>query len=166
MSILSIFAEAEFWVAFGFVCVLGIFLRLHVPRLVAGMLDKRANAIVKELDDAKRLREEAEALLASYKAKTAKVDAEACKILDDAKAAAERFAEEAREQLQQQIERRAKMAKDKIAMAEAMAVAEIRNIAADAAVAAAEKLIAARIGESKAAGLIEDSIKILPKNLN
>lgn len=163
---MTIFHEAEFWVAIGFLVIIGVFLKLRVPHLIAGLLDKRAQAIAKELDEAKRLREEAEQLLASYKAKTANVESEANKILADAKVSAERFAIEAREQLKAQIERRAKVAKDKIAMAEATAIAEIRGRAADAATAAAEKLIAGRIGEVRAESLIADSIKGLSDKLN
>lgn len=163
---MSIILQAEFWVAVGFVILMGIFLKLRVPGLVAGMLDKRSAAIAKELDEATRLRTEAEVLLADYKVKTANVEAEAVKILDEAKAAAERFAVESRKQLQAQIERRAKMAKEKIAMAEAAAIAEIRGQATDAAVLAAEKLIAARLGEARSASLIADSIKALPDTLN
>lgn len=164
--LLEVLKEGEFWVAVGFLTVIGVFLKLKVPSMIGGLLDKRSAAIADELQKAQDLREEAQKLLEAYKAKTANVEAEAAKILEDAKAAAERFAVESRTQLQAQIERRAKMAKDKIALAEATAISEIRGAAADAAVAAAEKLISAHIAESKAAALIADSITVLPDKLN
>lgn len=163
---MSILLTGEFWVAVGFVCIILIFLKLRVPSLIGGMLDKRAADIAKDLDEAKRLREEAEELLESYKQKTANVDAEAAKILADAKAEAEQFTVESRAALKAQIERRAKMAQDKISMAEAQAIAEIRSLAADAAAAAAEKLISEKMSEAHAASLIAESIKILPEKLN
>jgi F-type H+-transporting ATPase subunit b len=162
----EILSEPETWVAVGFVIVVGIFLWQRVPAFVAGMLDQRAAGIAKELDDAKRLREEAAALLAEYKRKAATAEKEAESILTEAKAEAERFAAEARAQLTAQIERRAKQAEDKIAQAETQAAAEIRALAADAAAAAAEKLIAARIDEKRAGTLIDQSIKELPAKLN
>ena len=158
--------ESEFWVAVGFVIVVGIFLYKRLPAFVGAALDARAAAIAKELDDARKLREDAEALLAKYKAKAAAVEQEAEAILTEAKAEAERFAAESREALKGQIERRAKAAEDKIAQAEAQAMAEIRTLAADAAAAAAEKLIAARLNEKRASDLIAQSLKELPGKLN
>lgn len=156
----------EFWVGIGFVVVIGILLRVGVPKMVAGLLDARAAGIRAELDEARRLREEAEGLLASLKAKAAGADREAQAIVDEAKAEADRFAAEARAALTQQIARRAQVAQDKISQAEATALAEIRALAADAAAIAAEKLIAARLDEKRAAALIEDGIKSLSAKLN
>ncbi|MBI3678302.1 MAG: F0F1 ATP synthase subunit B [Proteobacteria bacterium] len=158
--------DPEIWVALGFVIVVGIFLWQRVPAFIAGLLDQRAAAISKELDEAKRLREEAAALLADYKRKAASAEKEAESIVTEARAEAERFASEARTQLTAQIERRAQQAQDKIAQAEAQATAEIRALAADAAAAAAEKLIATRIDEKRAGALIDQSIKELPSKLN
>ncbi len=158
--------ETEFWVAVGFVIVVGIFLYKRLPAFIGAALDARAAAIAKELDDARKLREDAEALLAKYKAKAAAVEQEAEAILTEAKAEAERFAAESREALKTQIERRAKAAEDKIAQAEAQAMAEIRGLAADAAAAAAEKLIAARLNEKRTSDLIAQSLKELPGKLN
>ncbi len=160
------FSDPEFWVAVGFVIVIGIFLYQRVPAFVAAALDARAAAIAKELDEAKRLREEAEALLADYKKKAGAVEQEAEAIMAEARAEAERFAAESREALKQQIERRAQLAQDKIAQAEAQAMAEIRTLAADAAAAAAEKLIAARLDETRASDLIAQSLKELAGKLN
>ncbi|HVZ69466.1 MAG TPA: ATP F0F1 synthase subunit B [Rhizomicrobium sp.] len=158
--------EAETWVGLGFVIIIGIFLWRRVPAFIGAALDRRAADISKELDEAKRLREEAEAVLAEYKRKAQNAETEAESILTEAKAEAERFAAEARANLAVQIERRAKQAQEKIAQAEAHAMAEIRALAADAAAAAAEKLIAARMNEQRSASLVEASLKDLSSKLN
>jgi F-type H+-transporting ATPase subunit b len=162
----TIFSNPEFWVALGFVAIIGIFVWQGVPRMIGTMLDARAVAIKAELDEATRLRKEATILLESYRAKAAAADQEAEAIVAEAKAEAERFATDTRRQLQSQIERRAQMARDKIARAEAQALAEIRGAAADLATAAAEKLIAARLDDRHADKLVDDSIKDLSSKLN
>ena len=158
--------EPEFWVAVGFVLVIGLLLYVGVPKMVGGLLDARAAGIKGELDEARRLREEAQALLASYQQKAAGAEREAQAIVTEARAEAERFAAEARATLTLQIERRSQVAQDKIAQAEAAAMSEIRTLSADAAATAAERLIAARLDETRTATLIADSIKDLPGNLN
>ncbi len=159
--------DPETWVALGFIIVVGILLFVaRAPKLVSDQLDARAASIKAELDEARRLREEAQATLAAFQQKAAGAEAEAASIVSEARAEAERFAADARAQLALQIERRTKQAQDKIAQAEATAMAEIRRLAADAATAAAEKLIAARMDEKLAAGLIEDGIKTLSSKLN
>ena len=158
--------EAEVWVGVGFVMVIGLLIYVGVPRLVGGMLDARSAAIKSELDEAKRLREEAAALLESFKQKAQGAEKEAESIVVEARAEAERFAEESRANLKSLIERRAKAAQDKIAQAEAAALAEIRTLSADAATAAAEKLILARLDAKRAGDLIARSIKDLTSKLN
>lgn len=158
--------EPELWVGVGFVMVVGLLLYVGVPKLVGGMLDARAAAIKSELDEARRLREEAHALLESYMQKAAGAEKEAEAIVVEARAEAERFAAESRAALQSLIERRAKGAQDKIAQAEAAALAEIRSMAADAATAAAEKLIVARMDAKRTGTLIAESIKDLSSKLN
>jgi F-type H+-transporting ATPase subunit b len=163
---MELLSNPELWVGVGFVVVIGILLRVGVPKMVAGLLDARAAGIKAELDEARRLREESERLLANLKGKAAGADREAQEIFDEAKAEAERFAADARAALTQQIARRAQVAQDKIAQAETTAMAEIRALAADAAAAAAEKLIVSRLDEKRAATLIEDGIKSLSAKLN
>jgi len=163
---MELLKDPEFYVAIGLIAVVAIFLWKRVPAMLAKLLDERAGAISKELDDARRLREEAAAVLAGYMQKVANVESEVAAIVADAKVEAERFAKETRAQLRAQIDRRAQMAKDKIAQAETAALAEIRGLAADAAVSAAEKLIAARIDEKRGAALVAESIKELPDKLN
>jgi F-type H+-transporting ATPase subunit b len=163
---MELIREPEFWVGVGFVLVIGFFLYKRIPGMIGKQLDARAAAIAKELDEAKRLREEAQTLLAQYRAKAAGADKEAEAILVAARAEADRFASESRTALTAQIERRAKAAQDKIAQAEAQAIAEVRALAADAAVAAAEKLIATRMTEDRAKSLIADAVREIPGKLN
>lgn len=163
---LELLQDAEFWVGVGFVAVIAFFAYKRIPAVIGRMLDARAAAIAKELDEAKRLRDEAAALLAQYRDQAANADKEAEAILVAARAEAERFASESRTALAAQIERRGKAAQDKIAQAEAQAVAEVRALAADAAVAAAEKLIAARMTDDRAKTLIEGAVREIPGKLN
>ena len=155
--------EPELWVGVGFVLVVVLLLWKGVPAMVGKMLDQRAAGIAAELEEARRLCAEATALLAEYKRKAASAESEAAAILKDAQAEAARFAEDSRAALKAQIERRGAAAQDKITQAEAAAVNEIRGLAADAAVAGAEKLIAARMDAAKASKLIQESIAGLDK---
>ncbi len=156
----------ETWEVLGFVLVIALLVWKGVPGIVGKMLDERAAVISAELDEAKRLRAEAAALLIDYQKRAAGAEAEAQAIVADARAEAARFAEEARAGLTTQIARREAAARDKIAQAEAAALNEIRSLAADAAVSGAQKLILARLDEKRASGLISDSIKSLGEKLN
>jgi F-type H+-transporting ATPase subunit b len=158
--------DPEFWVAVGFVLVIALLLWKGVPGMVGAMLDKRAAGIAAELEEARRLSAEAAALLTEYRKKAEGAEAEAAAILKEAEAEAARFAADSRAALKAQIDRRAKAAQDKIAQAEAAALNEIRGLAADAAIGAAEKLIAARMDAAKAARLVETSIAELGDKLN
>jgi F-type H+-transporting ATPase subunit b len=162
----GIFADPKFWVAVGTMLFVLLVLRLKVPGMVAKMLDDRADAIRAELAEAKRLRAEAEALLVDYRKKTAGAAQEAQAIVDGAKAAAERMAADAKLQLQQQIERRAKMAEQKIAQAEAEAIAEVRAAATSAATVAAAAVIGKRMTEGKGDALIDGAIADLGARLH
>jgi F-type H+-transporting ATPase subunit b len=163
---MEIIQDPEFWVGVGFLIVILGFIYLRVPTLVGKLLDTRAAVIAKELDDARKLREDAERLLEEYRRKVADVDKEASAILIEARAEAERFAAEQRVAPAAQIERRGKYAEQKIAQAETQAIAEMRALAADAAVAAAEKLIAARLDDKRAADLVKRSLEEIPSKLN
>ena len=157
---------AEFWVGVGFVIVVGLIFYKKVPGIIGRALDARAAAIAAELDNARKLREEAQALLEQYQRKQREADKEAEAIITEARAEAERYATEARAALTAQIERRAKAAQDKIAQAEQQAIAEIRSLAADAAAAAAEKLIAAKVDDKRAEELIKKALGEIPSKLN
>lgn len=158
--------DPTFWVAVGTVIFVGIAIFLKVPTMLAGMLDARAESIRSELAEAKRLREEAETLMRSYLEKTKNADSESAAIVQAAKVESERMAVEAREQLAQQIQRRAKMAEEKIAQAEAQAVADVRAAATEAASAAAGEVIRARMTETKGDALIDASIRDLRTKLH
>ena len=158
--------DPEFWVGVGFVLVLMLLAWKGVPGMVGRMLDQRAQVIAAELEEARRLRAEAAALLADYQKRASGAEAEARSIVEAAVTEAAQFQKDARAALEAQIGRRAAAAQDKIAQAEAHALNEIRGLAADAAVNAAQKLIAARLDEQRASGMIADSIKGLGDKLN
>ena len=130
-----------FWVLVAFVAFVGLLMYYGVPTLVGKALDARADAIRKELDDARKLREDAQALLAEYQTKAREAENEARGIIEQAKREAEALASESRKSLVENLERRSKLAEEKIARAEAQAVSEVRATAVGAAMAAAEKLL-------------------------
>jgi F-type H+-transporting ATPase subunit b len=163
---MELLSDSHFWVGLGTLIFFGILLWQKVPALITSALDARAAAIAKELEEAQRLRIEAEALLAEYKKKRSEAEGEAATILAEAKAEAERFATESRAAISAQIERRSKQAEEKIAQAEAQAVAEMRALAADRAVAAAEALLTARLDDKQAADLVKRSLEEIPSKLN
>src|SRR5215204_1657626 len=133
--------EAEFWVAVAFVIFVGILIYVGVPKMLTNALDDRAKRVRTELDEARRLKEEAQKLLAEYRAKQRQADQEAVAIIEGAKAEAERIAAESKVKMEEFVARRTKMAETKIAQAEAQAVADVRAAAAEAAVTAAEKVL-------------------------
>jgi F-type H+-transporting ATPase subunit b len=158
--------EAEFWVALGFFMFLGVLGYLGVHRKLAKSLDDRAARIKAELDGARKLKDEAAALLADYQRKRQEAESEAQEIIDGAKAEAERLAEEAKAKVEEFVARRTQIAETKIAQAEAQAAAEVRGAAADAAVAAAEKILSHEAKGKLAAELIAKGIEDVRKKLN
>ncbi len=163
---MSMLMEAEFWVAVAFVLFIALLLYVGVHKTVTGSLDKRRSRIQAELDEAAKLRSEAQALLAEYKQKTANAETEAAAIIEGAKADAERLAAEAHAKLEDFVARRTKMAETKIAQAEQQALAEVRSAAAEAAVGAAEKVLAQAAKGSVAGQLIARGIEDVKKKLN
>ena len=160
------FEDPTFWVAVGTALFVALVVWQRVPQMLAKMLDDRATGIKSELDEAKRLRQEAEVLLREYRAKTANAAQEAQAIVDAAKVSAERMAVDARAQLAVQIERRAKMAEQKIAQAEAEAIAEVRAAATRIATAAAGDVIGKHMTETKGDALIDGAIRDLRTKLH
>jgi F-type H+-transporting ATPase subunit b len=154
---------AEFWVAVAFLVFVGILLYYRVPRLIAKALDERAAAIRRELDEARRLRQDAQDLLADYQSKHRNVAGEAEAIVEQARRDAEAFAEETRAALKSLLERRTKAAQEKIARAQTQAVDEVRAKAVDVALAAAEKILRDKVDGP---ALIEQSIRELKGRLN
>lgn len=159
-------ATAEFWVLVTFALFMGIVFYLGVPSLIGKALDKRANEIRNELDEARRLREEAQNLLADYQRKAREAEAEAKTIIDQAKHEAQALAAETKKSLAENLERRTKLAEEKIARAEAQALSEVRASAVEAAVGAAQSILKDRVSGPVAQGLIEASIKDLKGKLN
>jgi len=158
--------EPEFWVAVAFVILLAIFGYTGVHRMIAKSLDDRAARIKGELDEARRLKDEAAQLLAEYQRKRQTAEKEAEDIIAGAKAEAERLAIEAKAKIEDFVVRRTKLAETKIAQAEAQAAADVRSAAADAAVAAAEKILSAETKGNLAGELIAKGIEDVRKKLN
>ncbi|MGC2856711.1 F0F1 ATP synthase subunit B [Novispirillum sp. DQ9] len=159
------YATPEFWVAAAFVLVVGLAFR-PVMRAVTAGLDTRANQIKSKLDEARRLREDSQALLAEYQRKQRDALAEAESIMTHAREEAARLKADAEKALEQSIARREKQAVDRIAQAEAQAIAEVRNLAVDLAIAAAGKLVAQQLTAPKADALIDGAIRDLPGKLH
>jgi F-type H+-transporting ATPase subunit b len=158
--------EAEFWVTLGFFAFIGLLVYLGVHRKITQSLDDRAARIMSELDEARRLKDEAAALLADYQRKREQAEGEAQEIVAGAKAEAERLAIEAKAKIEEFVTRRTQMAETKIAQAEAQAVADVRGAAAEAAVAAAEKILSQEAKGPLAAELIAKGIDDVRKKLN
>jgi F-type H+-transporting ATPase subunit b len=156
----------EFWVAVSFFLFLGAVFYFGVHKKVASALDARAAAIAKELDESRRLREEAEKVLADYRRKQGEAAKEADSIIALAAKEAEALAAETRRSVKEHFDRRMKLAEDKIARAEADAIREVRTIAVDAAVAAAQTLIAEKLTPDRAEKLVSESIDSLKSKLN
>jgi F-type H+-transporting ATPase subunit b len=158
--------EPEFWVAVAFVLFIGVLIYAGAHKKVTDALDHRAARIKAELDEARRLREEAGKLLAEYQRKQREAEREAEAIVADAKAEAERVAAEARQKMEEFVARRTKLAEAKIGQAEAQAVADVRAAAADAAVAAAEKILRDTAKGKVADDLIAQGIADMKAKLN
>ena len=159
--------DPTFWVMISFFGFIGLLYYYKVHTAVGKALDGRADAIRKELDEARRLRDEAQALLADYKRKSLEAETEAKEILEQAKREAEALTAQTRKALQETVERRTKSAEEKIARAEAQALAEVRSSAVDSAIAAAEKILKAKASSATtAAQLVAQGIKDLGGKLN
>jgi F-type H+-transporting ATPase subunit b len=156
----------EFWVAVSFFLFVGGLLYLGVHKKLGAVLDARAETIAKELEAAKRLREEAESVLADYRRKQGKAVEETQAIVDLAAKEAEILATETRRAMGEHFERRMKLAEDKIARAEVEALREVREAAADAAVTAAQTVIAAKLTPEAADKLVGQGIDALKGKLN
>jgi F-type H+-transporting ATPase subunit b len=158
--------ETENWVAIGFLCFLGLLVYLGVHRKLIDAIDARQTRIRSELDDARRLREEAQALLTAFERKGREAATEAEAIIAGAKAEAERLAAEAKTRTEEFVARRTKMAEAKIAQAEAQAVADVRSAAADAAVAAAQKILVTAAKGKVAEDLLNRGIEDVKQKFN
>ena len=160
------FEDPETWVAIAFVILMGIFAYLGVHRTVLKALDNRSARIKVELDDARRLKDEAAKVLADYKTRRASAEREAEDIIASARAEAERIAAEAKTKLEDFVARRTKTAESKIALAEAQAVADVRAAAADAAITAASTILSQSVKGKVADDLLAKGIDEVRQKLN
>ncbi|SET61758.1 F0F1 ATP synthase subunit B family protein [Oceanicella actignis] len=150
--------DSYFVVAIAFFCFIGVLLWLKVPAKLAEMLDKRIAAIRQELDDARRLREEAQALLASFERKQKDVEGQVADIKAHARLEAEEAARVAQEQIRESVARRIKAAEEQIQAAEKAAIREVRERAAATAVAAAADVLSGAMTDEQRARMTDESI--------
>jgi F-type H+-transporting ATPase subunit b len=158
--------EPETWVAIAFIILMGVFAWLGVHRTVLTALDHRAERIKGELDDARRLKDEAAKVLEEYKTRRATAEREAEEIVANAKAEAERIAADAKTKMEDFVARRTKTAESKIALAEAQALADVRAAAADAAVQAASTILSQSVKGPLADDLLAKGIAEVRQKLN
>ncbi len=150
--------STEFVVTIAFLVFIGVLVYFKVPSLIGSHLDKRAEGIKKDLDEARALHDEARSILASYERKQKEVQEQAERIVETAKREALAAAEQAKADLKASITRRLAGAEDQIASAEAAAVKEIRDRAVNIAVAAAAEVIAAKMSAAEKNGLVDKAI--------
>ncbi|PIE06602.1 MAG: ATP F0F1 synthase subunit B [Rhodobacterales bacterium] len=158
--------NTNFVVLLAFIVFVGVLVYFKVPGMIAGMLDKRAEGIVAELNEARSLREEAQMILASYERKQKEVAEQAAAIVDHARREAAEAAEAAKEDLKASIERRIAAAGDQIKSAKLAAVNEVRNTAVTVAVGAAQDLIARKMSATEGNKLIDEAIRDVEANLH
>ncbi|MEI2386497.1 F0F1 ATP synthase subunit B [Breoghania sp. JC706] len=158
--------DATFWALVGLIIFTGIIVWVKVPGKLASALDARADGIRKELDEARRLREEAQSLLAEYQRKHREAEEEAEAIIAEAKREAELLTGQTEAALNDLIARRTKLAETKIAMAETQALAEVKARATDVAITAAEAILRDKVSGKVADKLMADSIKEVGSRIN
>lgn len=158
--------NTDFVVLIAFLIFIGILLYYKVPAMVGGLLDKRAASIRSELDEAKTLREEAMALLASYERKQKDVQAQADRIVASAKKEATDAATAAKEEIARSISRRLSAAEEQIASAQADAVKDVRDQAVTVAVAVAKEVLAGQLDAKAAGALIDESIGVVAEKMH
>jgi F-type H+-transporting ATPase subunit b len=161
---MHLLADAEFWVLLA-VVIFAAAVWKPMRRAVVGGLDERAARIGAELDEARKLRDDAEQLLAQYQQKQREAAAEAEAMIAHAREEAVRIAAQSARDLELALERRQRMAEDRIAQAEAKALDEVRAVAIDVAIAAAREVITAQIDDRRGSALIDEAIVALPQRL-
>ena len=159
-------ANTDFVVLLAFLLFIGVLVYFKVPRRLTDMLDKRAEGIRSNLDEARGLREEAQALLASYDRKQGEVQEQGDRIVKQAREESAAAAESAKRDLERTIQRRLQGAEDQIASARNAAVIEVRNRAVQIAISAAAEVLARQTGESEARHMIDESIDTVGAQLN
>ena len=152
------FEDATFWVLIALILFIGLVIYLRAPRLVTQALDKRANDIKAELDEARKLREDAQSVLADYQRKAREAEQEAEEIIDAARREASAYAAEAVQRTDEYVARRTKIAEQKIEQAETVALQEVRSLSTDLAITAAERILKAKVKGAEAEKLISEAI--------
>jgi F-type H+-transporting ATPase subunit b len=158
--------DATFWALVALVIFVAIVIYYKVPGMIAGSLDKRAETIRNELDEARRMREEAQQLLAEYQRKRKDAEQEASEIVASAEREAQTIVNEAKEKTEEYVARRTAMAEEKIAKAETDAVNEVRSSAVNLAIAAAERIIAEKTDATTQKALFDSSLSEMKNRLN
>ncbi len=159
-------ATPELWVLVSFALFVALLVYYKIPTKIVKALDDRADRIRSELAEARRLREEAEAILADYQRKRTEAEREAEDIIATARKEAQFYAEEQRKALAETLARRVKLAEEKITRAEEQAIQDIRSRSVDVAIAAAETLIASKLKGKSAESLVEKSVREISTKLN
>lgn len=162
---MAIFQDPTFWVLVAFVVFIGSTAK-PISRMITGGLDKRADKIRDDLEEAEKLREEAQDLLAGYQRKQRDAVAEAEAIVAHAREESERLAVHGRERLEAALERREKLAMDRIAQAEAHAIETVRDKTIDIALDATRDYLAEELKAKQSDALIDGAIKDLPGKLH
>jgi len=157
--------DPAFWVALAFI-VLIILVGKKIYVMAGSALDERSEAIRARLDEAAKLREEAQELLASNKRKQQEAEAEAKLFLERAKEEAERVRERLTAEMERSLKRRQQLAEDRIAQAEASALDEVRDMATEVALKASAKILQETMTAAKADKLIDEAIKELPEKFH
>lgn len=158
--------NTDFIVLLAFILFVLVLIYFKVPGMIGGMLDKRADTIKAELEEARALREEAQTILASYERKQKEVQDQAAQIVEHAKTEAAEAAEQAKVQIAESIKRRLAGAEDQIKSAESAAIKEIRDTAIAAAIGASKDVIAQKMTATEANKLIDESINVVEAKLH
>ncbi len=159
-------ANTDFIVVVSFILFVGVLFYFKVPSMLTGLLDKRAEGIQSEIDEARALREEAQTLLASFERKQRDVQEQADRIVVAAKESATEIAAQAKLDLEKSIERRLRAAEDQIASAEASAVRQVRDEAVRIAIGTASEVIARDMKAARADALVEEAISTVAAKLH
>ena len=158
--------DASFWATVALVLFFALIIYLKVPGMLTKALDDRSDKIRNDLEEARRLREEAQQLLAEYQRKRKEAEQEAESIVAAAKHEAETMAKEAEQKTEDYIARRTALAEQKIAQAEGQALAEVRTAAVDLAVEAAEAVIQNKMTGDASADMFKSSLAELKSRMN
>lgn len=157
---------ATLWATIALIIFLGAVIYLKVPGMLTKSLDARAAKISAELEEARKLREEAQQLLGQYQQKRKEAEKEAADIVAAAKREAELLASEAAKKTEDYVARRTALAEQKISQAEREAVSEVRSSAVDIAVEAARALLAAKVDVKAGADLFKSALNDVKAKLN